>query len=206
MNPACLLALLFNPSLILRERGLEPDPWQHQLLLSDTRQLLLICSRQSGKSTTVAALALHTALRRSGSLVLLLSPSLRQSQELFRKVIECYAAIGRPIETRAFNQTRLELETDSRVICLPGREETIRSFSGVNLLVIDEAARVPDDLYRSVRPMLAVSSGPLICLSTPFGKRGFFHSEWHNEQAPWLRIRIPLRDCPRIGADFSELE
>ncbi len=195
MNPACLLALLFNPSLILRERGLEPDPWQRQLLLSDTRQMLLNCSRQSGKSTTVAALALHTALRRSGSLVLLLSPSLRQSQELFRKVIECYAAIGRPIDTRAFNQT-----------CLPGREETIRSFSGVNLLVIDEAARVPDDLYRSVRPMLAVSAGRLICLSTPFGKRGFFHEAWEHGGDRWRRIRIPWQDCPRIRSEFIDME
>jgi hypothetical protein len=206
MSPACLLALLFNPSLILRERGLEPDPWQRQLLLSDTRQMLLNCSRQSGKSTTVAALALHTALRRPGALVLLLSPSLRQSQELFRKVIECYAAIGRPIDTRAFNQTCLELETDSRVICLPGREETIRSFSGVNLLVIDEAARVPDDLYRSVRPMLAVSAGRLICLSTPFGKRGFFHEAWEHGGDRWRRIRIPWQDCPRIPPEFIDME
>ena len=34
---------------------------------------------------------------------------------------------------------------------LPGREGTIRSYSGVDLLILDEASRVPDDLYRSVR-------------------------------------------------------
>jgi hypothetical protein len=198
--------MLFDPTLILQERGLKPDPWQRQMLLSDARQILLNCSRQSGKSTTVAALALHTALCRPGRLVLLLSPSLRQSQELFRKVTECYGAIGRPIETRAMNQTRLELETNSRIICLPGKEETIRSFSGVDLLVIDEAARVPDDLYRSVRPMLAVSSGRLVCLSTPFGKRGFFHEEWEQGGGRWLRFRIPWQDCPRIRSEFIELE
>src|SRR5260370_15060162 len=105
MNHTRILALLFDPSLILRERGLRPDPWQRQMLLSEAKQVLLNCSRQSGKSTTVAALALHTVLCRPGSLVLLVSPSLRQSQELFRKVTECYAAIGRPIGTQAFNQT-----------------------------------------------------------------------------------------------------
>src|SRR5438132_1173779 len=199
MNHFQALALLFDPSSILRARGLAPDPWQKQILLSGDRQNLLNCSRQSGKSTTVAALALHTALSRPGSLVLLLSPSLRQSLELFRKVIECYAAIGRPIATLAFNQTRLELETHSRIVCLPGKEETVRSFSGVDLLVIDEAARVPDDLYRAVRPMLAVKCEQtdritkpgtnaqrkgvvwrLVCLSTPFGKRGFFYDEWEH--------------------------
>src|SRR5713101_3096257 len=206
MNHAQALALLFDPSRILRAGVLAPDPWQKQVLLSNARQVLLNCSRQSGKSTTVAALALHTALCRPGRLVLLLSPSLRQSQELFRKVIQCFAAIDRPVGTRAFNQTRLELETDSRIICLPGKEETIRSFSGVNLLVIDEAARVPDDLYRSVRPMLAVSSGRLICLSTPFGKRGFLHQEWEQGGDRWLRFRIPWQDCPRIRPEFIDLE
>jgi hypothetical protein len=200
------LAILFDPSSILRARGLVPDAWQQQILLCSDRQILLNCSRQSGKSTTVAALALSTALSRPGGLVLLLSPSLRQSLELFRKVIECYTAIGRPVGTRAFNQTRLEIETHSRVVCLPGKEETIRSFSGVDLLVIDEAARVPDDLYRSVRPMLAVSQGRLICLSTPFGKRGFFHEEWEHGGDAWRRVRITWKECPRIRPDFIEME
>jgi len=205
MNHFQALALLFDPGSILRSRGLVPDPWQQQILLGTDRQILLNCSRQSGKSTTVAALALHTALCRPGSLILLLSPSLRQSLELFRKVIECYAAIGRPIDTLAFNQTRLELATHSRIVCLPGKEETVRSFSGVDLLVIDEAARVPEDLYRAVRPMLAVSRGRLICLSTPFGKRGFFHEEWEHGGAGWQRIRITWKDCPRIRPDFIEM-
>jgi hypothetical protein len=206
MNHFQALALLFDPSSILRARGLVPDPWQQQILLGTDRQILLNCSRQSGKSTTVAALALHTALCRPRSLILLLSPSLRQSLELFRKVIECYAGIGRPIDTLAFNQTHLELATHSRIVCLPGKEETVRSFSGVDLLVIDEAARVPDDLYRAVRPMLAVSRGRLICLSTPFGKRGFFHEEWEHGGAGWQRIRITWKDCPRIRPDFIEME
>src|SRR6202022_636465 len=91
-------------------------------------------------------------------------------------------------------------------VCLPGNEETIRSFSGVALLVIDEAARVPDDLYRSVRPMLAVSRGRLVCLSTPFGQRGFFFHEWEDTAADWQRIRITWRDCPRIAADHIAAE
>src|SRR5262249_23755419 len=69
-----------------------------------------------------------------------------------------------------------------------------------------EAARVPDDLYRSVRPMLAVSRGRLVCLSTPFGQRGFFYDEWTNGGPDWTRFRITAADCPRIGADFLEQE
>jgi hypothetical protein len=84
---------------------------------------------------------------------------------------------------------------------LPGREETIRSFSGVKLLILDEASRVPDDLYRSVRPMLAVSQGRLLALSTPFGQRGWFYNEWVGA-GPWQRIHVPWTMCPRIAADF----
>jgi hypothetical protein len=200
------LLLAVDPSAILRARGLAPDPWQEELLRDTHPYVLLNCSRQSGKSTTVAVLALHAALFRSASLILLLSPSLRQSGELFRKVLDCYQAAGRPIATRRANQTQLELANQSRVVCLPGVEQTIRSFSGVHLLIIDEAARVPDDLYRSVRPMLAVSQGRLICLSTPFGKRGFFYAEWTDTDAPWRRVRIPWDQCPRIRPEFIARE
>jgi len=67
--------------------------------------------------------------------------------------------------------------------------------------VIDEAARVDDALYVAVRPMLAVSGGRLIALSTPYGKRGWFHDEWHNE-ANWQRVRVTAEECPRITKEF----
>jgi hypothetical protein len=53
-------------------------------------------------------------------------------------------------------QHGLELVNFSRVVCLPCREDTIRGYSDISILVIDEAARAPDDLYRAVRPMLAM--------------------------------------------------
>ncbi len=201
MDARTALALALDPSLILRRQGIEPDPWQRELLLSNDRQVLLNCSRQAGKSTVVSALALHTALFKPDSLVLLLSPSQRQSGEIFRKVRDAYHALGRPLRATHETQLRLELINGSRVVCLPGREETIRSFGGVRLLVLDEAARIPDDLYRSVRPMLAVSQGRLIALSTPFGQRGWFYEEWQGT-GHWKRVRITWRDCPRITPAF----
>jgi len=205
MNPETLLACALDPSHLFKVQGIVADPWQQQFLLGSPRFSLLNCSRQVGKSTTVGVLALHTALFRPNSLVLLLSPSLRQSNEIFRKVLEGYSYfksfLGASHETRA----QLELKNGSRILSLPGKEQFLRSFGGVSLLVLDEAARIPDELYRSVRPMLAVSGGKLAALSTPYGKRGWFHDAWVGKE-DWNRIAIPWHSCPRIPKEFIQQE
>ena len=197
-------AMGLDPALLMARCHMPPDPWQEKVLRSDASRQLLLCSRQSGKSSTTAALALWQALYAPG-LILLLSPSLRQSQELFRKVKDAYAAIGESEPVAQESALRLELANGARIISLPGKEETIRGFSGVKLLIVDEASRVPDNLYYAIRPMLAVSGGKLIALSTPFGKRGFFHNEWTEGQG-WQRTKITASDCPRISQTFLEEE
>ena len=175
------------------------------MLRSPAPRMLLNCSRQSGKSTVTALLGVHTAIYQPGALVLLLSPSLRQSQELFKKCLSVYRTLDRPVPPEAKSALRLELENGSRIVSLPGKETTIRGYSGVGLLVIDEAARVPDALYYSIRPMLAVSAGRLIALSTPFGTRGWWYEAWHSPE-PWERYEVPATDCPRIPPAFLEEE
>jgi hypothetical protein len=198
---ANLAPLREDSSAMFRRAGLLPDGWQEEVLRSSAARILLLASRQAGKSSVAAALALHTALTRSASPVLLLSPTLRQSGELFRKVLELFTALGRPLRVRTENRLGLELTNGSRIICLPGAEGTVRGYSGVALLVIDEAARVDDALYGAVRPMLAVSRGRLIALSTPFGKRGWFYEAWSGTE-DWQRLRISAEECPRISAGF----
>lgn len=207
MDAAHQLALALDPSLLLTAQGFAADRWQREVLLRQDRQVLLNCCRQSGKSTTVAALALHTALFQPPALVLLLSPSQRQSFELFRKVREAYESLGRPVEAVSDSPSvgRLELANGSRIIGLPGKEATVRGFSRVRLLLIDEAAQVSDALYNAVRPMLAISRGRLVCLSTPFGQRGFFWREWVGN-GNWHRVQVTHRECPRMADDFVASE
>jgi len=200
-----------NPVLFAERIGLIPDPWQADLLMNSATypRIILNCGRQSGKTSITAILALHHALYHSGALVLVLSPSLRQSGELFKKIVGFYRSLEnpKPISPAAETALKLELENASRIISLPGKEETIRGYSGVSLLIIDEASRVSDDLYFSVRPMLAVSGGKIILLSTPFGKRGFFYETWVNgEEGGWHTVKITAKQCPRIPHDFLEEE
>lgn len=198
------LAMALDPVRMAQQAGIEPDPWQARLLRSRAGRILLNCSRQSGKSTTVATLAVHTAFYEPGT-ILLLSPGLRQSQELFRKCLDVYRALDRPFPAENESALRLELENGSRIISLPGTEATVRSFSGVKLLIIDEASRVEDELYMAVRPMLAVSGGRLVQLSSPFGTRGFFW-EAYKHRAAWDYYEVPATECPRISPEFLEEE
>jgi tRNA(Met) C34 N-acetyltransferase TmcA len=121
-----------------------PDVWQERLLRSDAPRVLLNCARQSGKSTMAAIIALHQALRRTSSLVLILAPAERQAKELFSKVARAYQALGHVIPADSYRKMGMELSNGSRIEALPGTEKTIRGFSGVDLLLVDEASMVED--------------------------------------------------------------
>lgn len=179
--------------------GLTPDPWQAAVLRSTAKRLLMLTTRQAGKSTTTAALALRAAMVNAET-VLLFSPSLRQSGELFLKVVRCFAALGRPVPVTSETATGLTFATGGRVLSLPGSESTVRGFTA-STVVIDEAARVGDDLYMALRPMLATTGGKLVCLSTPFGARGWFFEAWANEPG-WEKFKVTADLCPRITPEF----
>jgi hypothetical protein len=182
----------------MRAAGLEPDPWQVSVATTPGDQLLL-CHRQAGKSTIVAALALADALAHPQALVLLVSRSMRQSQELQRKVRHFYN-LTHPLALLKDTEHGIELSNHSRILSLPASEETIVGFSAVTRLILDEAARIPDGTYYALRPMLAMSSGSLLALSSPFGKRGWFWEAYdeHAEETPTL----DLATIERLLADL----
>jgi len=205
-NPFLDLAAALDPVVFARQAGLEPAPWQADVLRSSAQQQILLCSRQAGKSTVSAALAVHEALYKPDSLILVLSPSLRQSQELFRKMMDLYGAAGETVPATVENKLTLELSNGSRIVSLPGKEATIRGFSSVALLVVDEASRVDDALYQAIRPMLMASGGRIVLLSTPWGKRGFFYHEWTDGGPDWHRTKITAYDVPHFSAERLEAE
>ncbi len=201
-EPPALCRLRDDPARLLSDAGMVPDRWQTDLLRAHHDRVLLLASRQSGKSQVAAAIALREAFLRPGSLILLLSPTQRQSGELFKdKVKKLYIALGRPVATLQESALTMELSNHSRIVSLPGDEGTVRGYSGAKLLILDEASRIPDELYQSVRPMLATSKGKLIALSTPWGQRGWFFEEWHGVH-PWHRVKITADQCPRITTEF----
>ncbi len=199
------LTLALDRVAFARELGIAPDSWQEDLLRSGSNRVLLNITRQGGKSTMSALIALHRALYFPGSLVLCLAPAERQSKELFSKITGFYRKLHDAPPPDSDRKLGMHLTNGSRVEALPGSERTVRSFSGVDLLILDEAARIEDALYFAVKPMLAVSGGRLLMLSTPYGKRGVFHQEW-TEGDEWERFEVPASECPRIPPEFLEAE
>lgn len=194
-----------DPARLMEAAGMTPDAWQREVL-ETTDDALLLVSRQAGKSTVTASLGLHMALSKPESLTLIIAPVQRQSVELFEKVKAQFRAAGSPLPLENDALTYARFVNGSRILTLPGKASSIRGYTP-DLVIIDEAAWVLDDVYQqAVRPMFAVGGGRLVALTTPFGRRGWFHQEWTENAAAWHRIKVTAGDCPRIRPEFLEAE
>ena len=129
---------------VMNTLGLKPDPWQIDVITGEHKRLLLNCSRQSGKTTVVAVLGLVEALCRSMTRILLVSRSLRQSREMFRLMTHYHEMLESPSLKRKTAE-ELEFQNDSRIVCVPCSEETIRGFAHVDLPGIGFEAETAHD-------------------------------------------------------------
>lgn len=185
-----------------------PDPWQVNLLtqlVTRRDNVILACSSQVGKTEVVSVGAYLAACL--GLYVLVVSPSDRQSIKFHQRLLEQHARLNLVDQVEQPNKHELWLESGGHIEAVPNSPDKIRGIAAVDLLVVDEASRVSDELYGAVTRMLRVSKGKTALLSTPFGRRGFFWREWENREKgnKWRRHEIPWTKCPRITkADIDD--
>lgn len=197
------LKLALDPVEFAKMLDITPDPWQEQVLRWTGKKLLLNCSRQSGKSLVSSLLATHRIIYQPGALVLIISPSQRQSGLIFKTISDLLKRLPVAVEMTEENRLSLTLKNGSRLVSLPSSESTVRGYSGASLIVIDEASRVPDGLYFSaLTPMVAVSGGQILILSTPAGCRGFFYEAYLGDE--FEKLTVTAENCPRIDADWLQ--
>jgi hypothetical protein len=182
--------------------GFQPDELQATVLRSTAARGILNCTRQWGKSTVTAVKAIHQACAKPGSLVLAAAPSRRQSGEFLNKVEKLMRRGGMAVKGDGYNELSVLFANGSRMVGLPGVAGTVRGFSEVSLLLIDEASRVDEAMYQALRPMLAVGDGHLWLMSTPNFKSGFFYDTWEHGGPDWFRVRAPATECRRISERF----
>lgn len=192
-----------DPVEFARSVGIVPDDWQREVLTSDHPRKLLCCGRQTGKSTVAAALSIHKALTVPRSTVLVVAPGERQAKLLFSKAAGLYKRAGYPLPAHSERRTGLELSNGSVIEALPAVERTTRGYS-VDLLIVDEAAAVPDQDYHGILPALIATRGEQVLLSTPRGRRGFFHELYHSGD-DWLRVMVRSDEVGRIRGEDLEV-
>lgn len=177
--------------------GAPPELWQAAVLGSRARKQVLLCARQVGKSWTVAAAASHRARYRRDQLVLIVSPSQRQSDEQLARCRVVLRRLGR-VEG---NASELRLDNGSRIVSLPGSSEsTVRGFSAADVLVFDEAAKVSEEIFTATLPMLA-GHGRLLLLSTPGPRQGFLWDVWTGADPSWEKTKVRAADSAQWPAE-----
>lgn len=133
------LRLMLDPVQIMRAAGRSPDPWQVDLLrsvdgTSSSERILLLCSRQVGKTESVAAYAAWRAIVRRGAVVVCLAPTQRQSTEMLLRVrgyLHAVADLIGPLKREAV--TYVEMHNGARIMALPASASGIRGVSATDL-------------------------------------------------------------------------
>jgi len=186
---------------------IELDEWQNDVMDTDGN-IVLRSGRQVGKSTVISIKAAEYAVKHKGKTILVIASVERQAQLLFEKTLsyihdnyKSYIKRGRERPTKH----KLTLTNGSIIHCLPTGLSGygIRGYT-VDLLIADEAAFIPEDVWTAVTPMLAVSRGTIILLSTPFGRGGYFYRCFNDPS--FTSFHVSSEDCPRKNQVFLDQE
>jgi len=198
--------------------------WQKQWLDDNSRFRVMLKSRAVGGSFLIALESFLQSLLRPNSTTLLISFSMRQSLELFRKVKE-HINRWKDIRIRAENdvytfsatlsetKTQVEFQNNSRITSLPNNPDAIRGYRA-DAVYVDEAAMFKNDfeIKAAIIPCIAGKEGRLSLISTPKGKRGWFYEAWTSEtfskhEAHYLMaLHITQSDLEGMKASMSPLE
>lgn len=151
--------------------------WPHQVELarSDARIKVVCSGRRAGKTRTLAIEALHVAFARADARVLVVSAGEDSAKEL---LAECsMLANGSPLLAGSIlgdDATLLTLSNGSTVRAVPASEKRVRG-KGVDLLILDEAAYIGEEIWRAAQWTVLDRPGARIVMSsTPRGRRDRF--------------------------------
>jgi|TARA_Y100000310_G_C20701853_1_gene830732 hypothetical protein len=178
------------------------DKWQKDLINSEG-DVVVISGRQCGKSTGTSILAAETALKKPNQFIVIGAYVIDQAQLIFRKIHEYILANNKKQLKSRVTLNFLELKNGSKILCRPIGDTGagMRGYSAT-MLIIDEAAFVPNRAWEAIEPIISVTKGRTILLSTPQGKRGFFYKASINKN--YTKMKVSARECPRHTKKFLD--
>jgi hypothetical protein len=194
-----------SPYHYVRSLGFKPYEWQKAILKSPHKRKSINGARQSGKSTIVSAKPCHIAKHYPESVSLILAATEYQAFLDMEKVKDFIAHDPDYPGIERDSDRLVTLKNGSWIMVVPATEKAARGPSAPRLILIDEASRVEDIVYRSgVIPMLTDNPDcEVINISTPNGKKGFFFKSFNNPlweryeiRSPWEVIDLEFRLVP----------
>ena len=185
--------------------GLKLDPWQKKVL--ETKgNICLRSGRQVGKSTIIGIKAAKYALENSNKLVMVISKVERQAQLLFSKILNNLHYLGRTQILKGKDRPtkhKISLKNGSVIHCLPAGDTGFGLMGyTIDLLIADEAAFIPEEVWNSIIPALAITRGNIWLLSTPFLKEGYYYKCFNDKS--FTTFHESSEDCPRRDDEFLE--
>lgn len=199
--------LIVDPVYWARTKlNISVDDWQRDLMRTSKREVCCAASRQVGKSFTAGLIVGHLLDTQDDAVAVSVSPSMRQSSEMVRRVRTALTKAGRALPTS--NSFGLETDRGSRLIAVPGGEDGsgARGFTA-SLLVLDEGAFLADDVVAAVRPMVATKpDARVISISSTGAAQGWFFELWRAQDDAVAYFDIKATQCPRISQEFLEAE
>ena len=190
-------------SYYLTSIGFKLFPWQKAVLDDSSTRICINGARQSGKSTIMSGVCSHHAKYNPKSLSVILTPSLKQSQEDIIKILEFISHDpDYPKLIKTGGDGIISLENGSRILVVTASDDAARGFSKPGIVLFDEASRIDDSVFAAVRPMLTGSKRSRIFeISTPNGKKGFFYDHFTGRSKIWSRYLVRGGFDAAVGAD-----
>lgn len=134
--------------------------------------------RQVGKSVLIENVLLKTACEKNRTVSMCVSPTLNQSRKIYTELVE---AIQDSCVFLKKNDSLLEikLKNQSTILFKSAEQgENLRGYTVSGILCIDEASYIKDDIFYTILPFVDVRRAPILIVSTPRFRRGFF-SEYY---------------------------
>ena len=198
------LAYQIDPVAWVREvLGFEPTPWQAEFLRAPRGASVIALTARAGRQDHDRRLG-HRPSHAVYAGRVKTCPAQRQSAEL-RRVREILVKVG--TELKNDNVYGLELKNGSRVLALPGSDDSIRGLTVDGWIIADEAARLSTDLLSALPPMRARRpQARLAMLSTAWSRTDPFWTVWDNDDPSWLRLRATAEIPGLFDPRFLEQE
>jgi hypothetical protein len=181
------------------------DPWEKQVEIAksvrDHKKSAVKSCHDSGKTAAAARIGLWFLYSFQPSIVLTTAPTFRQVEELlWREIRGAYNKSRIPLGGEMYRTPKLNLDNDWFALGLSTDEpEKFQGFHSANILLIgDEAAGVPEDIFTAADTSLTTANARELLIGNPSSTSGRFYDAFHSKRHLYNRIHISAFMTPNF--------